>query len=114
MEFIDWAKNLEVDTYWQSLYQPGCLDPLNHSPEIRELCVQEVERVLERTDLSDSERGFFSQAQQNYKSTSREVLTEQLKAHIVDIENQYHTDKSGEFARLWPEFGELLWPQKQH
>ena len=114
MEFIDWAKNLEVNTHWQSLYQPVCLDPLNHSPEIRELCVREVERVLGRTDLSDSERVFFSQAQQNYKSTRREVLTEQLKAHIVEIENQYHPDKAGEFARLWPEFGELLWPQNQH
>jgi len=108
MEFIDWAKSVGVNTHWQSLYQPDCLDPLKHSSEIRELCAQEVERVLARTDLSDSERSFFSQAQQNYKSTGSKVLTEQLKAHIAEIENQYHTDQQGQFKNLWPEIYNLL------
>ena len=37
-----------------------------------------------------------------------------LKMFVDEIENKYHADKAGEFARLWPEFGELLWPQNQH
>ena len=33
-----------IDTHWQSLYQPECLDPLRHSAAIRELAQAELER----------------------------------------------------------------------
>ena len=65
-DFIEWAKFVGVDTHWQSLYQPECLDPLKHSEEVRILAQEEIKRVLERNDLTDSERGFFEQAKNNY------------------------------------------------
>ena len=102
-EFIDWAKSIGVDTHWQSLYQPDYLDPLKHNPQVRDLAQTELEKVLTRTDLTGSERGFFEQAQQNYKQPTTVDLAQELKMHIQEIEQQYHRDQLGQFENLWPE-----------
>ena len=107
-DFIEWAKFVGIDTHWQSLYQPECLDPLKHSSGIRTLAQAELARVLARTDLTSSERGFFEQAEQNYQNISNNNLAQDLKQHIKEIETQYHTDQQGQFARLWPEIYNLL------
>ena len=107
-DFIEWAKFVGVDTHWQSLYQPECLDPLKHSQKIRLLAQAELTRVLARTDLTASERSFFEQAQQNYQRVSDVDLAQDLKQHINDMETTYHTDQQGQFARLWPEIYNLL------
>ena len=107
-EFVDWAKHIGVDTHWQSLYQPDYLDPLKHSQQIRDLAQVELEKVLARADLTDSERSFFDQAYQNYQQPSTVDLALEFKIHIQEIEQQYHPDQQGKFAELWPEFGNLL------
>jgi hypothetical protein len=63
-ELFDWAKGLGIDTHWQSLYQPECLDPLKHNQRIRDLAQQEIQAVLNRLDLTNSERDFFVRASQ--------------------------------------------------
>ena len=107
-ELVDWAKHIGVDTHWQSLYQPDYLDPLKHSQQIRDLAQVELEKVLTRTDLTDSERSFFDQACQNYQQPNTVDLAPEFKVHIQEIEQQYHTDQQGKFVELWPEFGNLL------
>ena len=107
-ELVDWAKHIGVDTHWQSLYQPDYLDPLKHSQQIRDLAQVELEKVLARTDLTDSERSFFDQACQNYQQPNTVDLAPEFKVHIQEIEQQYHTDQQGKFVELWPEFGNLL------
>ncbi len=106
--FIEWAKHVGIDTHWQSLYQPDCLDPLKHSQQIRQLAQLEIERVLLRTDLTVSERNFFTQAQQNYTTPVTDNFNQQLQDHITEIENKYHTDQQGQFLRLWPEIYNIL------
>ena len=108
MELVDWAKHIGVDTHWQSLYQPDYLDPLKHSHQVRDLAQVELEKVLARTDLTDSERSFFDQACQNYQQPITVDLAPEFKVHIQEIEQQYHPDQQGKFAELWPEFGNLL------
>ena len=107
-DFIEWAKFVGVDTHWQSLYQPECLDPLKHSAEIRALAQAELARVLARTDLTISERSFFEQAQQNYQQPADVILAKELKQHIQEIENNYHKDQQGQFSQLWPEIQDVL------
>jgi organic radical activating enzyme len=109
MEFFDWAKFVGVDTHWQSLYQPECLDPLKHNQQVRDLAQAELEKVLARTDLTDSEKSFFEQARQNYQQPATVDLAQEFKIHINEIENQYHTDQQGKFAELWPELAEILY-----
>jgi len=108
MEFFDWAKHIGVDTHWQSLYQPDYLDPLKHSHQVRDLAQAELEKVLARLDLTDSERSFFEQARQNYQQPITVDLAPEFKVHIQEIEQQYHPDQQGKFVELWPEFGNLL------
>lgn len=107
-DFIEWAKFVGIDTHWQSLYQPECLDPLKHSVGIRALAQAELARVLARTDLTASERVFFEQATQNYQNSADIDFAKDLKQHIEEIETQYHTDQQGKFAQLWPELKELI------
>lgn len=106
--FIEWAKFVGVDTHWQSLYQPECLDPLKHSEEVRVLAQTEIVRVLARNDLTASERGFFEQAKNNYSTPVNTILTKELKQHITDMETKYHTDQLGRFDQLWPELSKII------
>jgi MoaA/NifB/PqqE/SkfB family radical SAM enzyme len=108
-EFVDWAKGLGIDTHWQSLYQPECLDPLRLGKSVQDLAAAEIKQVLARSDLTGSERGFFEQAQQNYVSVGhQDVLTPQLVQHVHDMEMVYHTDQQGAFVKLWPELAHLV------
>ena len=107
-DFIEWTKFVGIDTHWQSLYQPECLDPLKHSQAIKSLAKTELNRVLARTDLTNSERAFFEQAQNNYQKSTGVVLTNEFKQHIQEIENNYHQDQQGQFAQLWPEVHNTL------
>lgn len=107
-ELFDWAKAQSLHTQWQSLYQPECLDPLKHQPAIRELAVEQLELVLSRSDLTDSERSFFEQAHRNFQTAPVMDLGTELRQHIQDIENLYHKDQQGKFADLWPEISSLL------
>jgi organic radical activating enzyme len=107
-DFIEWTKFVGIDTHWQSLYQPECLDPLKHSQAIKSLAKTELNWVLARTDLTNSERAFFEQAQNNYQKSTGVVLTNEFKQHIQEIENNYHQDQQGQFAQLWPEVHNTL------
>lgn len=107
-ELFDWAKALDIDTHWQSLYQPECLDPLRHNQRIRDLALQEIQTVLGRTDLTDSELAFFVQAQQNYQLAPLQDLALDLQQHIEEMEQKYHTDQLGQFQHLWPEICQCL------
>ena len=107
-EFVAWAKSQALDTHWQSLYQPECLDPLNHNPAIRGLVQQQLDMVLTRSDLTVSERRFFVQAQANFLTAPINDLSLELINHIQEIESQYHPDQQGKFHELWPEISSLL------
>jgi MoaA/NifB/PqqE/SkfB family radical SAM enzyme len=107
-EFVDWAKAQSLHTQWQSLYQPECLDPLKHQPAIRDLAVEQLDLVLGRTDLTDSERSFFEQARRNFQTAPVMDLGTELRQHIQDIERLYHQDQLGKFDELWPEISSRL------
>jgi hypothetical protein len=73
------------------------------------MALAEINTVLSRSDLTVSERDFFEQAQKNLQTSSDlQVQITDLKQHVYDMENIYHPDQQGNFARLWPEFAELL------
>jgi organic radical activating enzyme len=107
-EFVAWAKSQALETHWQSLYQPACLDPLKHQPAIRDLAQQQLAMVLARSDLTVSERRFFLQAQANFLTAPDNDMSLELKNHIQEIESRYHTNQIGKFHELWPEISTLL------
>jgi hypothetical protein len=107
VEFTEFARLRGLSIQWQSLYQPYSLDPQRLGPEIRELALAEIDRLL-ATDLClPSERLFFESVRQNFNQTVDD-LRKSLQQHIDDMENKYHPDQQGQFAQLWPELSNLL------
>lgn len=107
VEFTEFARVRGLSIQWQSLYQPDCLDPQRLGPEIRELALAEIDRLL-ATDLClESERAFFESVRQNFNQ-SQDDLRSSLKQHIDAIENRFHPDTQGKFAKLWPEISNLI------
>jgi len=80
------------------------------------LAAKEIQKMYDTFEINAQEQELFDSAFSTYiaKEQVDPARLTQLNTFVNNIENTYHTDKSGEFARLWPEFGELLWPQNQH
>ena len=107
VEFTEFARNNNLDIHWQSLYQPDCLDPQRLGPEIHDLALAEIDKLLAIDLCQRSERPFFESVRQNFNQ-STDDLRPQLRQHINNIENTYHTDQTGQFTKLWPEIYKLI------
>jgi radical SAM protein with 4Fe4S-binding SPASM domain len=111
-EFMTFARDRGLTIQWQNLDSPTPLDPRRHGSAIARLCAQEIDRILQEFTLSDADLEFFNTARDHYLKINHDGtdMLSQLQKFIVNIE-QYHPDQAGQFARLWPEFTEILWPQ---
>ena len=115
-EFKTFAQDRGLTIRWQNLKGPFVLNPRSYGKEIAQLAASEIQKLYDNFELDLQEQDLFESAFATYikkDQTDTEKLSE-LKIFVDEIENKYHADKTGEFARLWPEFGELLWPQNQH
>jgi len=115
-EFKTFAQDRGLVIRWQNLGTPSELDPRNYGKEIAVLAAKEIQKMYDTFEIDAQEQDLFDSAFSTYiaKEQVDPARLTQLNTFVNNIENIYHTDKSGEFARLWPEFGELLWPQNQH
>ena len=115
-EFKTFAASRGLVIRWQNIGQWNELDPRSHGKEIASLVIQETQHVLDNCEVDEQEKELFESviAHCQTKTESNNHTLEKLKTFVTDIETKYHPDKAGEFARLWPEFGDLLWPQKQY
>lgn len=108
IELTEFARSRCLTIHWQSLYQPEYLDPLQLGPDIKQLALTELQHMLLRNDLTTSEKDFFQQVMLNFEQNHNVVLLQDLASHVNWIEQQYHPDQQGQFARLWPEFEPIL------
>jgi hypothetical protein len=99
-EFTEFARDRGLTIHWQSLYQPDCLDPARLGPDIAAQARAEIEALIQRDICLESELDFFRRVLQG---VDRDDLRGQLREHIEEIEQRYHTDKQGCFELLWPE-----------
>lgn len=107
-EFTDWAREIGMNIFWQSLYQPECLDPLKHRQEVYAMAINEIAHMLSRSDITDSERSFMLQAQDNYKNSQPSTQQDAFLQHTRDMETLYHPDQKNKFVELWPEFAFMV------
>jgi len=96
---------------WQNLFQPEYLDPFLHGTDVAHAAIAEIESFYAMGIATPAETQFFDHALNRYQST---VLANKVskidtgfRKHIHDNETRYHSDKSGEFQRLWPELAFL-------
>jgi len=106
IELTNFAREQNLTIHWQSLYQPDYLDPVKLGPEIAQLARNEIENLLKANIALDNERQFFENVQ--HIVSGNDDLRSGLHDHIVEIENTYHTDQTGQFKKLWPEIYKLI------
>lgn len=108
-EIMQFARSRGVSIMWQTLYQPEYLDPLRHNNKIRDLALQEIDKIQTHFNLNGQENWFFNNVKASLSSKiSGDDLTQEFVQHINDIETQYHPDQKGKFAELWPEIHQAL------
>jgi organic radical activating enzyme len=104
-ELRQYADSKQLKILWQTLYQPEYLDPARHNQPLRDIALREIELFEQEYGPED----FFEHAKiglQNIASDSS--VRNDFWQHIEDIENRYHQDQRGGFARLWPELFMLI------
>jgi MoaA/NifB/PqqE/SkfB family radical SAM enzyme len=108
VELTEFARQRRLTIHWQSLYQPECLDPQRLGAEIKQLAIDEIDRLLALNICLPNERSFFENVLAGMQGDRDDLRTE-LQNHITEIEQQYHTSDLGKFAELWPEIYNLTW-----
>jgi MoaA/NifB/PqqE/SkfB family radical SAM enzyme len=106
LDITEFARDKDLHIHWQSLYQPNYLDPTKLGHDIAMLAKQEVEKTLQTGLSTPDETVFLNSVLANLNSKCD--LRPQLRQHILSIENEYHVDKQGQFAQLWPEINKLV------
>jgi MoaA/NifB/PqqE/SkfB family radical SAM enzyme len=106
VELTEFARDRGLAIHWQSLYQPECLDPARLGKEIAELATKEIENLLSLDICLLNERQFFQTVLTGLSGT--DDLRKDFQQHITEMEQKYHTDQQGQFARLWPEIYNLI------
>ena len=109
-ELREFSEQIGMSVLWQNLFQPDCLNPFLHSPEVAQLAINEIERFYAMGIATPVERSFFDQALSNYRAITRARpdIDAKFAKHIHDIESVYHHDQQGKFAELWPEISNLI------
>ena len=103
-ELRQFAEDTKTTVLWQNLFQPDYLDPFLHGPEVAKLASNEIHRFYDMGVATPAEKQFFDQALERYSQTKlNPKIQQKFRKHIQDNETVFHSDKAGEFARLWPE-----------
>jgi MoaA/NifB/PqqE/SkfB family radical SAM enzyme len=109
-ELRQFAHEQGLTVLWQNLFGPAYLDPMQHGLAVTQLAANEIEKFYATGLATDVERAFFNTLLQQYQSNTNLITTQthEFAKHIHQIENKYHPDQLGQFARLWPELSNLL------
>jgi MoaA/NifB/PqqE/SkfB family radical SAM enzyme len=104
-ELRQFADQQGLTVLWQNLFTPSYLDPFVHGESLAKLAIVEIENFYKEGNPTDNERAFFNHAMQKYQCITDPAtsITAQFKKHNEQIENLYHPDQQGQFAKLWPE-----------
>ena len=110
VEFKQFATAKGLTIKWQNLSGPAELDPRNYGKEIADLAAQEIERVFAECSVDKEEQDLFTSALNTYRNRidSNPAMIKKLQEFVDQIETKYHTDRSGDFVRLWPELGNAI------
>lgn len=108
-ELREFAEQTGTTVLWQNLFQPDYLDPFLHGPEVAQLAAAEIERFYATGLATPAEKMFFDNALATYRAVNAATpgIEQKFQQHIAEIETQYHPDKAGEFAKLWPELADV-------
>ena len=108
VEFKQYAVERNLNICWQHVWGDQ-LDPHQHNQKIRELAVAELKRYRDNFELRHMEYEFVQQQLEQYANINSDSnKSEKFLKHTEDLENRWHPDQKGQFAKLWPEIAEAL------
>lgn len=121
VKFKAWARDMGLTIHWQALFGPDSLAVKKQNQQIKDMALEEIERVFDEFEMDDHEAAFFSQVKQSLLDTEEFWVTgdpiEPGCEHVYDtiehirfIEETAHPDTKGQFEKLWPEIYQALGP----
>lgn len=105
-ELKNYAVAKDLTIMWQKV-SGDHLDPSLHNDRIRSLALKEIQIYRESFEISELDKVFLAGIETNLQQ-GIEQQSRVFQQHTHDIENKWHPDKKGQFAKLWPELAEAL------
>ena len=105
-ELKQYALDKGITILWQRVWG-DYLDPTLHNAKVRELAIKEIQKFRRTFNPDESDTLFLD----NTEEQLQEGTTNQSKQFLEftdNIENKFHPDQKGQFAKLWPEIAEAL------
>ena len=106
-ELKQYAVDKNINIIWQRMEQWNQLDPHKHNQKIRTLAIAELHEYKKNFTLTTSEDEFVEQQLLHLKNDQGNQDSE-FKKFTHDVENKWHPDQKGKFAKLWPELAQAL------
>lgn len=102
-ELVNFAENKKLSILWQTLFGPRELDPVQHSADVAKLCLKEIQQCRPLHD-----HPFFATLKTRFENMVTNCAATEInfQSHLHQIES-FHTDKQGQFKKLWPELSFL-------
>ena len=105
-ELKQYAEDKNITITWQYVCGDQ-LDPHKHNSAIKELAVAELKRYRDNFNLGPAEAEWAEQQLLQFENRDDDQSKELLE-FTEDIENKWHPDQKGQFAKLWPEIEKAL------
>jgi len=78
-----------------------------HNAKVRELAIKEIQKYRNTFEISESDSLFLNNTENNLQQGTTNQ-SKQFLEFTDNIENKFHPDQKGQFAKLWPEIAEAL------
>jgi len=105
-ELKQYALDKGITILWQHVWG-DYLDPTLHNAKVRELAIKEIQKYRNTFEISESDSLFLNNTENNLQRGTTNQSKEFLE-FTDNIENKFHPDQKGQFAKLWPEIAKAL------
>ena len=105
-ELKQYALDKGITILWQHVWGDH-LDPTLHNTKVRELAIEEIQKFRSTFTPDGSDKIFLDNTEKQLQKGTTEQSKEFLE-FTDNIENKFHPDQKGQFAKLWPEIAKAL------
>jgi MoaA/NifB/PqqE/SkfB family radical SAM enzyme len=103
-ELQQFALDRGLTILWQNLHYPLELDPRRLGPMVAKLARDEIAKLKNNFELTPADFDLFSFIDnQLSQTTDQDNLSQKCQTYISNLETTYHSDKQGQFSKIWPE-----------
>ena len=105
-ELKQYALDKGITILWQYVWG-DYLDPTLHNAKVRGLAIEEIQKFRSTFTPDGSDKIFLDNTEEQLQKGTTNQSKEFLE-FTDNIENKFHPDQKGQFAKLWPEIAKAL------